>query len=187
MRGDRHGTGLRSGESRDRTTRTRPAETIQLTPTNHTHTLRDQCAWPPRPLEHVSMPTSTRTGHTSYNETTRDQTYSARTQSYAHPAQPAGYIPVPHTHPARARPSWPPSSPPSSPPRASLRASMPPPMPPPMPPLEPPPPLLPPPPPEAAAQLPAEVLEDVGWLAPQKRRLDVRNHRSWQPARGRWP
>ena len=56
---------------------------------------------------------------------------------------------------------------------------------PPTPPLEPPPPPLPPPPPpEAAAQLPADVLEEVGWLAPPKRRLDVRNHRSRQPARG---
>ena len=43
-----------------------------------------------------------------------------------------------------------------------------------VPPLPPLPPLLPPPPPEAAAQMPADVLEDVGWLVPQKWRLDVR-------------
>ena len=76
----------------------------------------------------------------------------------------------------------------ASPPRALAATVEPPPMPPPTLPLEPlPPPLPPPPPPEAAAQLPADVLEGVGWLAPQKRRLDVRIHRSRQPTRGRSP
>ena len=76
----------------------------------------------------------------------------------------------------------------ASPPRALAATVEAAPMPPPTPPLEPPPPpLLPLPPPEAAAQLPADVLEDVGWLAPQKRRLDVRIHRSRQPTRGRSP
>ena len=73
----------------------------------------------------------------------------------------------------------------ASPPRALAATAEPPATPPPTPPLEPPPPpLLPPPPPEAAAELPADVLEEVGWMAPPKRRLDVRNHRSRQPARG---
>ena len=129
----------------------------------------------------VSTPTSTRTGHTTRPHATGHITAAA------HPAPPAGYVLVPHTawharsHPGRLR----------RPRERSLdleTTAEPPPTSPPTPPLEPPPPpLLPPPPPEAAAQLPADVLEDVGWLAPQKRRLDVRIHRSRQPTRGRSP
>ena len=130
----------------------------------------------------VSTPTSTRTGHTTRPHATGHITAAA------HPAPPAGYVTVPHTCRPCAHPPKPPASPPRRRRARSLRpiktasdvasdaaarvadaataaAAA----------------------PTAAAELPAALLEEDVWLAPQKRRLDVRNHRSRQPGRGRSP